>query len=93
MKEKILAREKECFEFLKAIPIGKKFVLIGGMQYPDLVFQDYQLIWILLYPRMNLISLRIYVKNTISFTLRKKPILTRSMLANSFDILKKVICQ
>ena len=30
MKEKILAREKECFEFLKAIPKNKKFVLIGG---------------------------------------------------------------
>jgi len=30
MKEKILAREKECFEFLKAIPRKRKFVLIGA---------------------------------------------------------------
>ena len=30
MKEKLFAREKECFEFLQAIPLNKKFVLIGG---------------------------------------------------------------
>lgn len=30
MKEKILARERDCFEFLKAIPANRKFVLVGG---------------------------------------------------------------
>ncbi|RKY19879.1 MAG: hypothetical protein DRP62_08940 [Planctomycetota bacterium] len=30
MKEKILARERACFEFLEALPKDKKYVLIGG---------------------------------------------------------------
>lgn len=30
MKEKILARERACFEFLEALPADKQYVLIGG---------------------------------------------------------------
>jgi len=30
MKEKILAREKACFDFLNSIPINRKFALVGG---------------------------------------------------------------
>jgi hypothetical protein len=30
MKEKILAREKACFDFLNSIPANRKFVLVGG---------------------------------------------------------------
>lgn len=30
MKEKILAREKACFDFLNSIPIKRKYVIVGG---------------------------------------------------------------